>query len=320
MRSDRISFALALLLPLGCKMVTEGTGDGSESSSSEGTDDEADDVDPADDTADDNGLEGTSEDDGPDTTGDTENDSSSAGDEAEDDSTGDSSTGEPEPPDWALEFDGNSRALKIGDGGVYEWTTPNFTIETWVEIKDTEATGIIFASENPESTAGWAFYLHPDWHTFAFSYLDSDQINRLTMGPTVEEIGEGWHHLAATKDGDTIFMHVDGVAVVADDHPDASLSSAGGTVWTIGGTATEDPTSFWRLKDTVIDDIRISEFSRYAGNFDPPTIFEDDCGAKCTINLILPLDEGDGIIAEDALVSDVEFMIEDPEWVPGYGG
>ncbi len=316
MRSDRISFVLALLLPLGCKMVTEGTG--TAESSSSGESDGADDVDPDDDTADDDEAEGTS-DDGDDTTGDSEDDTSSSGDDAEA-STDESSTGEPVPPDWALEFDGSSRALKIGDGGVYEWTHPNFTVEAWVEIKHADATGIIFASENPESTAGWAFYLHPDWHTFAFSYLDSDQINRLTMGPTVEEIGVGWHHLAATKDGDTVFMHVDGVAVVADDHPDASMSSAGGTVWTIGGTATDDPTSFWRLKDVVIDDVRISQYSRYGGNFDPPTVFEDDCNAECTINLILPLDEGDGIIAEDALVSDVEFMIEDPEWVAGYGG
>jgi hypothetical protein len=299
-------------------MVTEGN-PAFEDSSSSGDEADDDDTDPtADDDADDDGPSGTSsaDDDTDDESSSDEGSTSDDGAEADDES---SSTGEPEPPDWALEFDGSSRGLKIGEGGEYEWTASDFTVEAWVQITDTDSTGIIFASENLDSTAGWAFYLHPDWHTFVFSYLDGTQINRMTMGPTVTEIGEGWHHLAATKDGTTVFLHVDGIAVVADSQANGAISSAGGTKWTIGGTATEDPTSFWRLKDAVIDDIRISGFPRYDGNFEPPTAFVDDCGGACTINLILSLDEGEGIIVTDETF-DVDFTIEDPEWVPGYAG
>lgn len=303
-------FALACA---SCKMVTEGTGSGAtdESSSSSGGG--------GDDDVDDDGPTGS-----PTTTPSSDDESSTGGDGSTTnwlDETTDgesSSTGEPEPDDWALEFSGSSRAVKVGDGGEYEWTASSFTVEAWVQIQDTDATGIIFGSENMESTAGWAFYLHPDWHTFVFSYLDGTQINRLAMGPTVEEIGEGWHHLAATKDDDTVFLHVDGVTVVADNQANGAISAAGGTIWTIGGTPTEDPTSFWRLKDVAIDDIRISQFPRYDGNFDPPEMFEDDCDGACTINLLLTLDEGDGIIAGDDVVSDVVFTIEDPEWVVGH--
>ncbi len=305
--STVVVFALACA---SCKMVTEGTGDGGGSESSSSSGDEADD-----DTGD-SGPEPTtmpsSEDD---TTTEGEDDTTTEGESSEGES---SSTGEPLPPDWALEFSGSSRAVKVGDGGEYTWDEPNFTVEAWVQIQDVDATGIIFGSENLQSTAGWAFYLHPKWRTFSFSYIDGTQINRLTMGPSVEQIGEGWHHLAATKDGDTVFMHVDGVAVVADNQSNGAMSAAGGTIWTIGGTPTEDPTHFWRLKNAAIDDIRISQFPRYDGNFDPPTTFEDDCGGACTINLILSLDEGEGIIAGDDVVSDIDFTIEDPEWVEGY--
>lgn len=300
------------LFACGCPMVTEGTMTGSDSSSSS-SDAGDDDVTTLNTVT---TVDGSESDDS-DSSGD-ETESSSGGDDT-DASTEESSTGEPLPPDWALEFDGTSRGVKIGDGGEYEWTAPNFTIEAWVQILDTDATGIIFASENLASTAGWAFYFHPDWRTFVFSYLDGTQSNRLTMGSTIEEIGEGWHHLAATKDEDTVYLHVDGVAVVVDNQANGAMSSAGGTIWTIGGTATADPTSFWRLKDTVIDDVRISEFSRYSGNFDPPVVFEDDCGAACTINLILTLDEGEGIVVGDD-ASGVDFTIDAPEWVEGYTG
>lgn len=232
-------------------------------------------------------------------------DESESGDDAEASTGGESSTGEPSI-DWALAFDGSSHA-RAGD---YDWTAPNWTIEVWVEILDTSATGLIFDAQNGVD-AGWALYIQPDWHQLVFSFFDDEHVNQVVAGPSVEQLGVGWHHLAATKDGTTAFLHVDGVAVSSES---VSVEPFFATVvLSVGAVSTDEP--FWSLQQVVVDDIRLTTRALYAGPFDPPLVFEDVRDSL----VILDLDEGEGVVADDE-VSGISFTIESPSWVDGYDG
>lgn len=218
-------------------------------------------------------------------------------------STGEATT------DWALAFDGTSYARKIDDGDV-PWSTTDFTVETWAQIQDTNATGIILDSATMDFTSGWVLYLHNESHTLVFSFFDESHQNQVVMGPTVESIGTGWHHLAGTKIGDTVFIHVDGVTVTTQTVA-PTLAFDPTTLWSLGGSPDDDPD--YRLKDVAIDDLRVSGFARYDADFDPPIEYDP---ASPSI-VLLTLDEGDGFLLGDA-DSGISFGINDPVWIPGH--
>jgi len=294
--------ALALLSLCACHMVTEGTGDGggSSSESSSGEDDDADDESiTTSDTAD---SDPGSSSGGGSSDGTTE---SSGGEE-------ESSTGAPVEPitPFALHFDGSSYARKSALDGAYGWTEAEWTVEAWIEILDETATGVIFDAQNGGAT-GWALYIQPDWTSLVFSFYDSGNVNQVVEGPEVDDIGIGWHHVAATKMGDTVYLHVDGVAVKAQE---VSAEPAYGPVTLSVGTVSTNE-SFWDLQGVNIDEIRITDTALYDANFDPPIAMDaDSVGAL----FLLKLDEGAGVVAEES-VNDpgLNFTIFNPSWVEG---
>lgn len=221
-----------------------------------------------------------------------------------------SSTGE-EISDWALAFDGTSYARKVEAGG--PWPSSDFTVETWVEIQDPEATGIIFDTADVGFQNGWVLYLHNDWHALVFSFFDATHYNNVVTGPTVAEIGTGWHHLAATKSGGTVRIYVDGVTKVTQSVP-PSLSFDDSALWSIGGSP--DDNADFRLRDVVVDDVRLSSTARYTDDFDPPSSYDPD---DANVILTLELDEGSGGTAMSSDGS-ASFSIDNPTWVPGNSG
>lgn len=222
------------------------------------------------------------------------------------------SSGE-ERVDWALAFDGTSYGRKINDGGAVPWTVADFTVEVWVEIQATSATGVIFDSTDAAFTTGWVLYFHNDMHALVFSFFDDAHSNQVIVGPSVEEIGTGWHHLAATKSGGQVFIHVDGTAMMTASVPPSMAFDQ--ILWSLGGNAVGDPA--FRLINTALDDLRVSGFPRYEAKFDPPVAYDDDAES---VILLLRLDEGEGVVASDAEASEVSFSVESPSWVPGNSG
>lgn len=225
--------------------------------------------------------------------------------------TTDESTGEM-ITDYALAFDGTSHARKIADDGVYDWALDNYTVEMWVRIDDLDATGVIFDGTNASFTSGWVFYLHNDWHALVFSFFDETHYNNVVMGPSVEEIGVGWHHFAATKNGTSVRIHVDGATEVVASVPDVVADDA--TLWTVG-TSTALDASF-SLHDVAIDDVRITAYPRYVDNFIPPLEYDD---ALDYVLLLLRIDEGEGNHLVDE-ASQIDFTVENPVWVAGNDG
>lgn len=226
------------------------------------------------------------------------------------DATTESSTGET-IEDYALAFDGTSYARKLGNGGSFGWSAQDFTVEAWLKIEDVEATGVIFDGTNDTFTSGWVLYLHNDWHAVVFSFFDDTHYNNVVVGPAVDAIGTGWHHVAATKSGDAVWIHVDGVSW--DPVPVAqSVAVDPTTLWSLGGNSQDDPNFY--LRDAAVDDVRISEIARYTADFDPPATYDDNTES---VLLLLRIDEGDGIMTSDNEAGYIDFSVESPAWTPG---
>jgi len=237
-----------------------------------------------------------------------DNDSSSS-DEGTDGTDG--STGEP-TTDWALQFDGTSYARMADIDDSFTWPSSDFTVEVWAEIHDTDATGIIFDTANVQFQDGWVLYLHSEYDALVFSFFDENHQNAVVMGPTVEEIGTGWHHFAATKADGEVFIHVDGMTTTQEQVP-STLSFDNTALWSLGGSP-DDNVDF-RLTNVTIDDIRISGFARYQTDFDPLPAYDDDE----SVILLLRLDAGEGDVVIDE-ISAADFAVENPRWVPGNTG
>jgi len=304
MRSDRVLFALALLSPLACKMVTEGTGEWGSSSTGD-TDGDSSGNDSITTTLDTSGVQSTAD------VGDTTDGSSTDSGSTDDGSSSEegSSTGEP-ISDFALSFDGSSFARKIDDGDDYEWPSSDFTVEAWAEITDLDARGVIFDTTNANFSSGWVFYLHNEYHALVFSIFDDSHANHVVVGPSLEDIGTGWHHLAATKSGTSVYIFVDGTTMKVELVP-SSIAFDNTTLWTLGGNAVDNVD--FRLTDVTLDDVRISGFARYEGNFDPEEVYID---GEDAIILLLRLDAGSGVVTNDEIMN-VGFSVEDPAWVAG---
>lgn len=223
---------------------------------------------------------------------------------------GDSSTGEV-VLDYALAFDGTSHARKLGNGGAFGWSAQDFTIEVWLKIEDESATGVIFDGTNDTFTSGWVLYLHNDWHAVVFSFFDATHYNNVVVGPAVDAIGTGWHHVAATKSGDAVWIHVDGVSW--DPVPVAEAVAVDPTtLWSLGGNSQDNPDFY--LRDAAVDDVRISEIARYADDFDPPAAYDVDTEA---VLLLLRIDEGEGSMTSDDEAGYIDFSVDSPAWTLG---
>lgn len=218
-----------------------------------------------------------------------------------------SSTGEPDVTDFALKFAGNG---SVQTTGPLAWGPLSFTIEAWIEITSFGAKGILIDQQNTDFNAGWMLCFHPESGAIFASFFNEDGYAQVVSGPTAEEIGLGWHHIAMTNTGSTLLIHVDGTSEAVD-----SVSQSVATVIApirIGHN--DNAGDEWSLTGATIDDIRMtSDEARYTSSFDPPVVFEaDDLG---TISLLVDFDEGDGVSASAA--DGIIFEVDGINWVPG---
>lgn len=216
-----------------------------------------------------------------------------------------SSTGEV-IEDWALAFTG----ANLVTSDPFMWTSDEITVEAWIEIQDTDATGILIDAQDPFGATGWTLYIHNDWHAFTFSFFDAAAIQQLVVGPAIDDVGTGWHHVAATKNGGQVYIHVDGVSW--NPVPVSSMMSSSMNAISLGDRPDGQGLS---LEGMTIDDVRISDLAIYTNDFIP----EVDFAVEASTVVLLDFDEGTGDQAHDQ-VSALTFSIETPDWVVGYAG
>lgn len=179
----------------------------------------------------------------------------------------------------------------------------DFTVEAWVRIDSTDAHGTI-AQHRGVGTTGWSLSIESMQSTFVFGFYDNNGQWHEVVGEDLSDLEPGWHHIAGTKNGTSLFFHVDG---------DVSATSAceqnnsAPVVPLQIGTSDDDPLIY-----IAVDDVRISSVARYQSPFDPPTEIVADPSTR----VLVLSDEGEGSATFD-LTSSITFDLQGITWTPG---
>lgn len=215
-----------------------------------------------------------------------------------------SSTGAP-ISDWALEFDGDSSV--VSDMALDLALGQDFTVEAWIRLDSTDAGGLL-ARHRGVGTSGWEWWLSTGPSSFMFGFYDQNGAWYEITGSELSEIGNGWHHVAAVKDGSYLRLFVDGSI-------DASMVATPGTsapvVELVIGGAPGEPRG--RLSASILDDLRISASARYTTSFEVSPELTSDA----TTRILLTLDEGSGSICTDDSDAHEGLTASTPIWIAG---
>jgi hypothetical protein len=205
---------------------------------------------------------------------------------------------------YGLQFDGVNDFLSagpsVGGGPV--------TVEMWLRPAVATETGIIVLGGNDDS--GWSLEMENGRIVF---WVRTNQGWQSNSHPSVLQSGV-WYHVAATYGSSSIRAFVNG---------QASTASAAGATLTQGSLLQMGAFAGYPVFAGALDDVRISNVVRYAGNFTaPPTPHAIDAN---TVDL-WRFDEGASQTAADSagtpnnatLGASNQADAADPIWVAGY--
>ena len=217
--------------------------------------------------------------------------------------------------DYALQFDGSNDYARVLDVGNFDFAT-TFTIEAWVKpavvTGPVQFKGLVSgrSSDQPNSGGGWVMYLptadHSQWGMSVCSG-NCDAALAAAGSLLVDE----WHHLAATYDGATIQLYLDGAPAGSQAHSgdvtDVNYLFIGAWTGTFQGT---------------IDEVRIWNVARSQQQIVSTLAFRLQ-GDEPGLVAYWPFDEGSGQFAADAtglgqvarLGSSDGVDSQDPTWV-----
>jgi hypothetical protein len=212
-------------------------------------------------------------------------------------------TSTPSGVNFALSFDGANDIVRAGPAPA----VGPLTIEAWVRPATNNANGLLIIGA--DDNVGWSLELNGGRLTI---WLSTNQNWQFNQNPAQLLAGQ-WYHVAATYSGGATQTFVNG---------------AGSTATSVG-TLTQGPwvrfggLAGYTYFNGVLDEVRISNVVRYAGNFTRPTIaFAPDAN---TLGL-WHFDEGVGQTAGDVSASANQATLgsaagndnADPLWVAGF--
>jgi len=173
--------------------------------------------------------------------------------------------------DSSIIFDGTGDYLSIPDSSDWNFGTSSFCMEGWV-YRSVSGGHDRFMGQRADGSNRWYFDISTS-DNIGF-YIQDGGSDVLYAYSTGGELPHGaWHHLAATWDGTTFRMFVDGTSVTL-----TTATSYAGTfpdiasILTIGVVNISHAAQYF---EGYMDEIRISNTARYTANF---TTFGQDGG------------------------------------------
>jgi hypothetical protein len=160
--------------------------------------------------------------------------------------------------------------LSVPDSSDFTFGSGDFTLECWMYANSIHATqGIQFLNHLSLGTIqGYHFNIDPNG-TVRFQPYNGGVAGTVALTSSGKFTTGSWHHLAVVGDGSTIKIYVNGVqeaSVTASAIGDASTVVKIGTAWTNAA-----------YLNGAMDELRISDTTRYTSNFTPSTTpFTDD--------------------------------------------
>jgi len=168
----------------------------------------------------------------------------------------------------SLAFDGTGDYLVTPYTDLLQFGSGNFTIECWAYLTASNSSNFIIGNaRNSDGSGGWLFFVDTSRYLgFYFTangsygtggfYTSSSQISFNT-----------WTHIAATRNGSSFYLFINGVLVATNTSSTAIYNST--RVITIASDFAGASDASWT---GYIDDLRITKgFARYTATFTPPT-------------------------------------------------
>ena len=217
--------------------------------------------------------------------------------------TGGSSGGGGSTPtvNYALQFDGSTQYITIPNNSAF--FPSSLTAEAWIKTTATSGAGDIVGSYAGGN--GWFLLLDANDSLLLFDvWVGNSQIFRVSTSSSAINDG-AWHQVAATYDGSTAHLWVDGVSVDTAS-ASATITSSGNPI-IIG--ANYDLASYVNM---TVDEVRISNNIRYTSAYTPAHYFGSDANTVALYHF----DEGTGVTTADASGNgNTGTLVNSPTWV-----
>jgi Concanavalin A-like lectin/glucanases superfamily len=155
-------------------------------------------------------------------------------------------------------FDGVGDYLSVAYSTDFAFESGDFTVEAWVYRAATGSRHTIAGNRPSSGTSGWGFRISEADKLF-FYFTGGSTITGATS-----VTASAWHHVAATRSGNTVRVFLDGTE---DASATFSNGTAASSALVIGAFADgTEALNGW------MDEIRITKgLARYTANFTPPT-------------------------------------------------
>lgn len=114
--------------------------------------------------------------------------------------------------DYLIDFDGIDEYVDFADN---HDLTGAFSLEAWVLQENTVATGTIISKGNIDATDKTGYHLSLKNNYLNLIWYDSSNNEMLNMTSPYPIPNDQWHHIAATYNGSTAKMYIDGIEVVS---------------------------------------------------------------------------------------------------------
>ncbi|MFL3665908.1 MAG: PQQ-binding-like beta-propeller repeat protein [Verrucomicrobiota bacterium] len=170
----------------------------------------------------------------------------------------------------ALNLDGSTSALITGDLSDAGLPTEKFSVEAWVRVDSPQAWGGIIGAMQDNGTyeKGWLLGFVNKRFSFALNGKGGDdQLNYMTAG--YDFIPGQWYHLAATYDGATMKLHVNGKVAATSTSQSGAVQYPPHAFYEIGAYHDDDEQFFTK---GMVHEIRVyhrvlaaDEIKKHAG-------------------------------------------------------
>jgi len=167
-------------------------------------------------------------------------------------------------------FDGTGDYLSLADSSDWAFGTENLTIDFWYRLADYTDTahGALWSQQADGSNINWMAYSKGDQAFYFFSYVGGAV--KAYYGFNYNTTDNNWHHLALVRNGEHMYLYLDGTAL-----PKGEATAVGTQSITITGTGLlKIGYNGWNgtAWNGWLDEFRISKgIARWTSNFTSPS-------------------------------------------------
>ena len=125
--------------------------------------------------------------------------------------------------DYLIDFDGVDEFIDFGDN---HDLTGSFSLESWVLQESTVANSTIISNGNIDAglKTGYHLTIKNDYPNLTWYDNANTEVLNITSPYTIPN--NKWHHIAATFDGTTAIIYIDGIAVISGTPSAAPINTA----------------------------------------------------------------------------------------------